>query len=178
MKIFEIIVAVAKNNVIGNKGALPWGNLPRDLMWFKQMTIGHSVIVGSNTLLSMSRIVGRNTNILPDRRIYVLTKEPQRLTRFSDCVAFSDIRLIHEIPDRRRIFIAGGESIYRQFIDLPETRTIHLTKIFAEYQGDTCFPQISSDVWRKIREESHPADQENKHQMSFITLIKERRESD
>jgi len=178
MKTFEIIVAVDQNNVIGNKGTLPWVNLPRDLKRFKQLTIGHSVIVGSNTLLSMSKIVGRNINILPDRRIYVLTREPQKLTRFSDCVAFSDIEFIHDISERRRIFIAGGESIYRQFIDLPETRMIHMTKIFAKYQGDTCFPQTSSGVWRKIREESHPADHENKHRMSFITLIKERRASD
>lgn len=174
MPTFEIIVAVAKNNVIGYKGQLPWGHLPRDLKHFKDMTMGNVVVIGFNALESLSRIVRRNNNLLPDRQIYVLTRDLQKLVRFPDCIGISDIDSVVRLGDRtnKRIFIAGGEKIYRQFLFLPQTRTVHMTRIHAEYHGDTFFPELHHDEWRARKEEFHPSDEKNNHALRFVTLTR------
>ena len=173
MPTFEVIVAVAKDNVIGYKGQLPWGSLQKDLKHFRDMTMGHAIVIGYNTLVAISSMRNRTTKLLPGRVIYVLTRDPQKLNgRFPDCIGVSDIDSIARIGTRCRIFIAGGEDIYHQFAELPQTRVVHMTRIFAKYHGDTFFPHLHNTEWVARKEVFHPADQKNKHAMSFITLIR------
>ena len=172
MPAFEIIVAVAKDGVIGYKGQLPWGRLPRDLKHFRDITMGNSVVIGSNTLESLCIMFRRRTNLLPGRQIYVLTRDLQKMNRFPDCIGVSDIDSIVKLGTRSRIFIAGGESLYDQFVDLPQTRVIHMTRIFHNYHGDTFFPLLSPNEWRSRKEEFHPSDEKNKHAMQFVTLMR------
>lgn len=175
MPAFEIIVAVARDNVIGYKGQLPWGHLPRDLKHFKDITTEHknsSIIIGSNTLDSLCRIFRRRTNLLPGRKIYVLTHDLQKINRFTDCIGVSDIDSIVRLGTRSRIFVAGGESIYHQFVALPQTRTVHMTRIMANYHGDTFFPLLPPNEWYTRRTEFHHSDEKNKHPMQFVTLMR------
>lgn len=79
MPALTMIVAMARNNVIGHKGEVPWGHLPRDLKRFRELTMGHSVVVGYNTLLSIARTAGRNKDLLPGRKICVLTHNPRKV---------------------------------------------------------------------------------------------------
>ena len=175
MPAFEIIVAVAKDNVIGYKGQLPWGHLPRDLKHFRDITTGHSnssLIIGYNTLNSLCRMFRRRTNLLPGRKIYVLTHDLQKMERFPDCIGVSNIDSIVKLGTRSLIFVAGGESIYHQFISLPQTRVVHMTRIIANYHGDTFFPLLPLNEWRSKKEEFHPSDEKNKHAMQFVTLMR------
>lgn len=172
MPAFEIIVAVARNNVIGYKGQLPWGHLPKDLKRFKDITMGNSVVIGSNTLESLCRIFRRRTNLLPGRKIYVLTSDLQKMERFPDCIGVSDVDSLVSLGTRSRIFVAGGESIYHQFVALPQTRIIHMTRVIANYHGDTFFPLLSPNEWSARKTEFHPSDDKNKHAMQFVTLMR------
>lgn len=172
MPAFEIIVSVARDNVIGYKGELPWGQLPRDLKHFKNLTMGNSVVIGSNTLGSLSRKFHRRSNLLPNRKIYVLTNDLQKIDRFPDCIGVSDIDSIVRLGTRSRIFVAGDESIYNQFVALPQTRIVHMTRIMANYHGDTFFPLLSPNEWHTRKLEFYPADDKNKHAMQFVTFTR------
>lgn len=169
---FEIIAAEANNRVIGYKGQLPWGHTPRDLKHFKDLTMGHAVIVGFNTIVSISEMVKRHTNILPGRHIYVLTRNPNKMQQFPDCIMLESIDDAIRICERDRVFIAGGEDVYHQFINLPQTRTIHMTRIFANYHGDAFFPILQNGDWESINATFYDAGKENKHAMRFTTLIR------
>lgn len=172
MPTFEIIVAVAKDNVIGYKGQLPWGRLPEDLKHFRDITMGNSVVIGFNTLDSLCKMFHRRTNLLPGRKIYVLTSDLQKMDRFPDCIGVSDIDSIVRLGTRSRILVAGGESIYHQFVALPQTRTVHMTRVMAKYHGDTFFPLLAPNEWLARKMEFHPQDEKNKHSMQFVTLMR------
>ncbi|MFZ2303361.1 MAG: dihydrofolate reductase [Minisyncoccia bacterium] len=173
--VFEIVVAVSRENVIGYKGQLPWGRLPRDLSHFKDITTEHSnssVVIGYNTLDSLCKMTLRRTNILPGRKIYVLTNDLQKMARFPDCIGVSDIDSVIRLGNRSHVFIAGGESIYHQFVKLPQTRVIHMTRIIANYHGDTFFPLLSSNEWCSKKVVFCSSDEKNKHAMQFVTLTR------
>lgn len=172
MPAFEIIVAVARGNVIGYKNQLPWGRLPRDLKRFKDITMGNSVVIGFNTLYSLCKMFRRRTNLLPGRKIYVLTNDLQKMVRFPDCIGVSNIDAIVRLGTGSRIIVAGGESIYHQFIALPQTRIVHMTRVMANYHGDTFFPMLLPNEWLTRKAEFHPSDEKNKHSMQFITFAR------
>lgn len=168
------IVAAMTNDqrVIGNKGEMPWGRMIRDLEYFKKLTMGFPVVVGYNTLLSISEMSKRNTNLLPGRTLCVLTRDQNKLARFTDCIWLPDVMSVINLSQRIRVFIAGGESVYNQFIGLPEVRTIYMTRVIARYHGDTFFPNYSEDDWLTIQRENHAAGDKNKHPLVFETLIR------
>lgn len=173
MHSISIIVAMTNNGqVIGNKGEMPWGRLLKDLEYFKKLTMGFPVVVGFNTLVAISKMTNRNTNILPGRTLCVLTHDQHKLDRFTDCIWLPDIMSVIRLSQRTRVFIAGGESIYRQFIDLPEMRNMYITRIFANYHGDAVFPNFSTEDWLTISQESHRISEENHHPFSFEILIR------
>ncbi|OHA79972.1 MAG: hypothetical protein A2747_01990 [Candidatus Yonathbacteria bacterium RIFCSPHIGHO2_01_FULL_44_41] len=174
MRTFEIIAAVANGNVIGYQGEMPWGRLPNDLKHFESLTMGHSVVIGFNTLLAIGKMANRRTKLLPGRKIYVLTRNPNKLTQFPDCFWLPGVREASLINDRGRVFVAGGQDIYHQFIDHPQTRIIHITRIFANYHGDTFFPILQNDAWQIEKYDVCRADDRNKHEIGFITKSRTR----
>jgi dihydrofolate reductase len=130
-----LIVAVARNGVIGNDGALPW-HVSEDLKHFKQTTDGHAVIMGRKTHDSIGRP-------LPKRRNIVVTR--QTGTRFAGCETASSIgeaialaRTTDDCP-----FIIGGASLYEEA--LPIATELHLTTIDEDVEGDTYFPNDLSE---------------------------------
>jgi dihydrofolate reductase len=130
-----LIVAVARNGVIGRAGALPW-HVSEDLKHFKQTTQGHSIIMGRKTHDSIGRP-------LPKRRNIVVTR--QTGTRFAGCETASSIgeaialaRTTDDCP-----FIIGGASLYEEA--LPIATELHLTTIDEDVEGDTYFPNDLSE---------------------------------
>jgi len=82
MPTFEVIVAVAKNNAIGYKGNFTMGKFTKGpVKHFRDMTMGHVIVIDYNTLVAISSIRNRTTNLLPGRVIYVFTRDPQKLMR-------------------------------------------------------------------------------------------------
>ena len=130
-----LIVAVARNGVIGKGGALPW-HVSEDLKHFKKTTSGHVIIMGRKTHDSIGRA-------LPKRRNIVVTRQPGAL--FAGCEAAHSLaeaialaRTTDDCP-----FIIGGASLYEEA--LPLATELHLTTIDEDVDGDTYFPEGLSE---------------------------------
>jgi dihydrofolate reductase len=146
---FEIvlIVACAKDGVIGVNNGLPW-RLPEDLAHFKRLTTGHCIIMGRKTFESIGRP-------LPNRRNIVVTRDkhnsPLRDTKGVELAASLQEAL--ELSQKTSldilstpVFVIGGAQLYEQAIHLADR--IELTEIDLEIAGDAFFPKISAENWR------------------------------
>jgi len=137
------IVAMASNRVIGNRGDIPW-KIPCEQKKFKQITLGHSVIMGRKTYESIGRPLPGRTNIV--------------VTRQSDYQAAGCI-IVHDLdsafrscpPEENEAFICGGGQLYRE--SLPVTDRIYLTVLPREVSGDTYFPEISETDFKITKSE-------------------------
>ena len=135
MKI-SIIVAASANNVIGLAGGLPW-HLPEDLQRFKATTMGKPMIMGRATFESIGRA-------LPGRRSIVLTRQEDFEADSCDIVPTVDAA-IESAGDVDEVMVIGGGEIYRQFLPLADR--IYLTRVQAEINGDTRFPELDMQEW-------------------------------
>lgn len=160
-----IIAAVARNGVIGHEGQIPW-HLPADLAHFKRTTMGHTLVMGRRTFES--------TGALPGRRTLVLTRDPDWKPEPAGegREAQAEIaRSLEEAVDRARdlgeteLFVCGGENVYRQA--LPQTERMVLTRVDAEPEGDTRFPEPDWSEWRLISRKEHEPDARHPHGYSF-----------
>lgn len=141
-----LIAAVARNRVIGAKGGMPW-HLPEDLKHFKRITLGHPVIMGRRTWVSLGKP-------LPGRENIVLTR-----TRGADIhgarVAGSLQDALDLLPDHDSVFVIGGAEIYA--LALPAADELVLTEIDRDFEGDTFFPDWDRAAFRETRREAQAA---------------------
>jgi len=159
--IVALVVAVAENGVIGRDGALPW-RLSADLRRFRQLTLGHHVVMGRKTHASIGRALDGRVNV-------VLTSHPERVA--PGCVHARD--LDHALALARdagesELFVIGGSSVYAAA--LPRAQRIHLTRVAAEVAGDTFFPELDPAQWGETSRTLHPADERNEHPVAFTLL--------
>ncbi len=158
----SIIAAVDKNNAIGYRNNLLC-YLPADLKHFKQLTTGHSIVMGRKTFESLPK------GALPNRKNIVLSKN-----RDFHCENCTIIRSIDELfklqHDNEEIFIIGGAQIYELFID--KAYKLYLTHIHHEFEADTFFPEFNKENWEIIEKNDFEADDKNKFSFSFITYRK------
>jgi len=156
------IVAVSENDVIGKEGGLPW-YLPAELARFKEVTMGHPIIMGRVTHESIGRA-------LPGRSNIVITRD-QNYQAAEGCevvVSMEDaLKLAKTKEGREEIFIIGGEQIYRQAMPLLDK--IYLTRVHAKIDGDKFF-KYNRKQWRETSRQSHPADDKNKYAFDFLVL--------
>ena len=143
----SLVVAAARNGVIGKDGALPW-RLPSDLKRFRTLTMGKPVIMGRKTWESLPEQV----RPLPGRLNIVLTRQPGYVASGA-VVAATLEESLRLAADATEIMVIGGGDIYRLFIDRAER--IHLTEVDAEPDGDTWFMPLDPAIWREIATE-HP----------------------
>ncbi|MEJ8755844.1 dihydrofolate reductase [Pontibacter sp. H259] len=155
-----IVVAVAENNVIGKDNQLIW-HLPADLRFFKNLTIGHPIIMGRKTYESIGKpLPGRTTVIITRQQDF---EAPGCIVVNSVDEAIAEAQTIDQ-----DVYIIGGAEIYKQA--LVKTDTIYLTRVHHTFDGDTFFPEINEADWEVISEEKHEPDEKNKYSYSFITL--------
>lgn len=159
----SMIVAVDKNFGIGkDNGLLCY--IEDDLKYFKSMTLGHVTIMGYNTYNSLP------IKPLPDRTNIVLTRKAIEL---DGAIVMNSIEEVLEAIDNeysdRKIFICGGESIYRQFIDMASK--IYITHIFESFDADTYFPSIEG--WKLADINASKADILNTYPHVFTTYERE-----
>ena len=144
----HLIVARARNGVIGNNGALPW-RLPEDLAHFKRITFGHAVIMGRKTWDSIGRPLPGRRNIVVTRNAHWQAPGAETATSLQEA-----LRLCTPSPQEaaRDVFIIGGAQLYaqalRQHVD-----TIFLTEIDADFDGDAHFPALDPARWRECSRE-------------------------
>lgn len=155
----SLVVAVARNGVIGNGNALPW-RLPEDLRFFKALTMGKPILMGRKTYQSIGKP-------LPGRRNLVLTRDRGFSAPGVD-VVFSLDEALAAVSDAAELMVIGGAEIYRMC--LPRTQRIYLTRVHADVVGDTYFPQIDMRGWREVERREFAADDKNSFAMTFLTL--------
>jgi dihydrofolate reductase len=139
------IVAMASNRCIGKDNTLPW-RLPADLKRFKQLTMGHTLVMGRKTYESIGRP-------LPGRTMVVLTR--QRDYAPEGVQVAHSLEQALELARGDEVFIAGGADLYQQTLE--RIRRLYLTRIERDYEGDTFFPEVDLSGWKLLAEEHHPA---------------------
>lgn len=145
MKI-SLIVAVAKNNVIGDGKQLLW-HLPGDLPRFKLITTNHHILMGRKTYESIGRVLPNRTNIIisknKDLKINgaFVFKNPEEAVEFA------------KEHGEEELMVIGGGTIYKYFLPLADK--IYLTKVNRDYKGDVVFPEINMNDWTETDSEYH-----------------------
>lgn len=137
----SIIVAMAENRAIGRNGDLIWHN-SRDLKQFKKITMGHTVIMGFRTYLSLP-----GHKALPGRRNIILSSHLETTPEGFE-IADSIPKVLEMVEDEEEVFIMGGGMVYEQF--LPYTDRIYLTRIGKTFEADTYFPYINFEEWNLV----------------------------
>jgi dihydrofolate reductase len=154
MKISQI-AARSKNGVIGNENDIPW-RIPGEQKRFKDLTLGHTVIMGRKTYESIGKP-------LPKRKTIIVSRDPHY--KVVGCVVVHSIEEALKLTEaEEEVFIGGGESIYRA--SLPYTDRIYLTEIDFEVNGDTRFPDLPSAEFKEIERQLIPGEPA----YSYLTL--------
>ena len=159
----SIIVAFAKNNVIGKDNKLIW-HLPEDLKRFKEITQGKTIIMGRKTFESLGRV-------LPNRKHIVVTKNKK--WKYDN----PQVEIVYGIEDLKKYidseeenFVIGGESIYSLL--MPYVNKMYVTKINENFDGDTYFPEINEKNWKIIEKKEMQKDEKNPYQYEFLTYVR------
>jgi dihydrofolate reductase len=138
----NLIVAWARGGVIGRAGALPW-HLPEDLRRFKQITLGHPMIMGRRTWDSIGRP-------LPGRRSIVVSRNPDWSAAGCETAPglAQALALCAGVPE---VFVIGGAQLYEHA--LPLAGRLFVTDIDADFEGNVRFPPLDLSRWRRIGSE-------------------------
>ena len=135
------IVAVAKNNVIGNKGQIPW-KIKGEQKRFKDLTIGKSIIMGRKSFEEIGRP-------LPGRKTIVISRSSN--FTYENCFTVRSFKeALEMLQNEEEIFIAGGGKVYEEAF--PYCSRIYLTVIDKEIEGDVFFPEVNEKEFKKIYE--------------------------
>ena len=156
----SIIVAKAKNNVIGKNNELIW-KLPEDLKRFKQLTTGHTIIMGRKTFESLGRV-------LPNRKHIIFSQNPDFKVNDENVeIVHSMLQIQEYIESEEEHFVIGGAMIYNLL--MPYVTKMYVTQIDKEFEGDAFFPRIDENIWEVI-EKSEMMEDENSHlKYEYIT---------
>jgi dihydrofolate reductase len=126
---------------------------------FKRITLGHKVIMGRNTYLSLPvRPLTGRTNI-------VISDKPEEKFEGSTTV-YSVEQALEICPPDEECFVIGGAMIYRQFLRF--AKKLYITRIFKSYDADTFFPEINLDEWNETNRETYGPDDKNEFSCAFI----------
>jgi len=155
----SLIAAVGKDGVIGAGGKLPW-KLPADLAHFKQVTMGHPIIMGRKTFESIGRT-------LPGRENIVVTRQHDYAA--PGCVVVASLNEAFErTRDADEAFIIGGAELFRAA--LPRAAKLYLTRIDHDFEGDVFFPEFDPAEWREVSRREGIVDAQNPYPHVFLVF--------
>ena len=156
----SLIVAKAKNNVIGKDNQLIW-HLPEDLKRFKRLTTGHTIIMGRKTFESLGRV-------LPNRHHVILCNDANMEIDDENVEILEDISLLDKyIKDEEEHFVIGGATMYRLL--MPYCKKMYITEINQEFDGDVSFPEINMSEWKVTEREKGLKDEKNPFDYEYVT---------
>ena len=160
--VVSTIVAAGEDWAIGKDNAMLW-HMPNDFRYFKRITLGHPVIMGRKTLLSLGKPLRERLNIV--------------ITRQQD-FSYEGVEVFHDLPaaverakqvDEEEIFIIGGGEIYRQAMPLVER--VYLTVVHGTFpEATTHFPALADTAWQEISREEHTKDERHAYDYTFLVL--------
>lgn len=158
----SIIVAVARDGAIGKDKDLLW-HLSSDLKRFKQLTSGHSIVMGRKTYESLPN------GALPNRRNIVVSRHLNALPGCEVCTSLEEA--LQRTEDEQEVFVIGGGEIYRQ--SLARATDLHITIVEAEYpEADTFFPTIDWADWSLQHSEVVAIDERNPLASTYYHYIR------
>lgn len=159
----SIIVAVAKNNVIGKDNKLLW-HLSEDLKRFKRLTMNKNIIMGRKTFESLGRV-------LPNRKHIILCNDMNLIINDENVLVLDNIsKLDYYINSNEENFVIGGGTIYKLL--MPFVSKLYVTHIDEAFEGDVYFPEIDLKIWKKISEEDGVTNEENPYSYKYVTYIR------
>lgn len=155
--ILSIIVAVAENQVIGNNNDLIW-HISADLKHFKQLTSGHTVVMGRKTFESIGKP-------LPNRRNIVISRNPDFHPEGCE-MALSIEEALRLAENEEEVFIIGGGTIYREMWDKADR--LYLTLVHTVAEGDTSVPAVDPKLWQLVERQDFKAGEKDDFDYSFV----------
>ncbi len=159
----SILVAMAKNRVIGQHNKLPW-HLPTDLKHFKSLTMDHAIIMGRKTYESIGKP-------LPGRINIIITH--QQNFEAPGAIVVNSIENSFKVSQEMRgttkeCFVIGGEQLFRQTLN--ECQRMYITEIQRDFEGDTVFPEFDYSDWKEIERIKHFSEGDNNLEYHFVVL--------
>ena len=164
----SIIVAAGLNNAIGKDNTLLW-HLPWDMKYFKERTTGHHILTGRKNYESIPekyRPLASRTNMVVSRNTHL---------KIDGCLVFSSIKAAIDCAlskGEKELFIIGGGEIYKQSLEQGLVTHIYLTRVHANFEADTFFPEIDSSKWKILSEIFCQKDEKNKYDCTFYEMQK------
>lgn len=137
----SIIVAMSKNNVIGNQGVIPW-RIKGEQKRFKELTTGNTVIMGKRSFDEIGRP-------LPNRKTIVISSTVNY--EYENCKTVGTLEEALKLAGDSQVFIAGGERLYKEALPLADL--LYITEIELDVEGDTFFPEFNKDEYVLTQEE-------------------------
>ena len=154
-----LIVAKAKNHVIGRDNQLIW-HLPEDLAFFKKKTTGHVIIMGRKTFESLPFL-------LPNREHWVITRDHAFTALEGVTVFTSPEEAATAARDLEVAYVIGGAQIYEAF--MPFVDTLYVTEIDEDFEGDAFFPPIDPNQFDRLHVEEGVMDDKHPYPFRFVT---------
>ena len=126
----QAVAAMSLNRVIGLENAIPW-YIPEDFKWFKQLTMGHALVMGRKTFESIKRP-------LPGRTVFVLSRQKLQIPNVTAVTSLEELKEHLPEEESRKVFICGGAQVYKQTLGL--CSDLYLTLVKRVVQGDAFMP--------------------------------------
>ncbi|MGH8762672.1 MAG: dihydrofolate reductase [Nitrosospira sp.] len=162
---FSILVAMARNGIIGKDNALPW-RLPSDLKRFKALTMGHPIIMGRKTYESIGKP-------LPGRTCIIVTRQSGYVAE--GAIVVNSVTNALDVYDKKTVadmgaesFVIGGTEIFRQA--LPLCDRLYITEIQRDFDGDVVFPEFNYEEWREISRKKYRLAEDNGLEYDFVVF--------
>ena len=162
----SLVAAVARNGVIGRRGALPW-HLPEDMAHFRELTMGHPVVMGRRTWESLPD----RFRPLPGRRNVVVTRNPEWNTEGAESAGSLEEALVL-LDGAPRVSVIGGAELFASALPLADE--LLLTEIDVDVEGDTFFPPYDEAVFEEVSRDAHAA--ADGTPLAFVTYARTRPE--
>ena len=159
----SILVAMARNRVIGQNNTLPW-HLPADLRHFKSLTMGKTIVMGRKTYQSIGRPLPGRANIIITRQTSYEVPGAVVVNSIEDALKVCRETSVHD----SEIFIIGGEKLFRQTIKI--CQRMYITEIQRDFEGDTFFPEFNPNDWEETQRDKHFSDDDNRMEYHFVIL--------
>lgn len=159
----SLVVAVAQNQVIGRDNMLPW-HLPKDLAYFKRITMGFPIVMGRKTFDSIGRPLPGRCNIVVTRQQGWQAEGVRVAHSLAQALELGAAQA--RADGRGEIMLIGGAALFEQA--LPEAQRLYLTQVHADVPGDTYFPAYDRGQWVEVDREDCLADNNNPFDYSFV----------
>jgi dihydrofolate reductase len=157
----QIVVARARNGVIGREGDMPW-RLPSDLKHFKATTLGAPVIMGRKTYQSIGRPLPGRANIVVSRSGFE-AGGVEVLATLEEAVERASALATEAGADK--VSVIGGGEIYRLAMKIADE--LHITEVAADIEGDTVFPAVDSELWERTALSPSVKGENDSHSVCF-----------